>query len=194
LREAIQQLKYKRRRELAGPLAELLWKKFLEINENQLSSQHISKHAYSPAGELLCSPRRATQDFEKRSPKSNLVIIPIPLHFKKEYERGFNQAKLLAQEFGKLAGIPCLTNILIKTKETPAQVAVENKELRIKNLENAFQINPKASQSDLKLLAFGTIILIDDVATTGATLSHAASALEKIGIKKIIGLVLAHGG
>ena len=70
---------------------------------------------------------------ENATLKDNHAIIPIPLHFKKEYERGFNQAELLAREFCKLSNIQCLTNVLIKTRETKAQVAVDNKELRIKN-------------------------------------------------------------
>lgn len=162
LKEAIWQLKYKKRKELAAPLAQLLKKKFDEIHPTWLSD-------------------------------SQAVIIPIPLHFKKEYERGFNQAELLAREFSKLSNIQCLTNVLIKARETPAQVEVENKELRIKNLENAFEVKPPLNPL-LGKEGKGVVILIDDVATTGATLFHAAAALGKAGVKKIIGLVLAHGG
>ncbi|OGF61941.1 hypothetical protein A2926_00475 [Candidatus Giovannonibacteria bacterium RIFCSPLOWO2_01_FULL_44_40] len=173
LKEAIWQFKYKKRKELAAPLAEMLWNKFLEIN---------------------------IMNVENATLKDNHAIIPIPLHFKKEYERGFNQAELLAREFCKLSNIQCLTNVLIKTRETKAQVAVDNKELRIKNLEGAFCINPKISQSNLSLLTSHALILIDDVATTGATLIHASETLAKVGLpcrqagaKKIIGLVVAHG-
>lgn len=169
LKKAIWQLKYKKRKELAAPLAKLLKKKFDEIY-------------------LTWQP-------------GCQVIISIPLHFKKECERGFNQSELLAKEFSALSHFPLLINSLLKIKETKAQVEVENKELRISNLENAFQVNPKISKSDLQLLTSHTLILIDDVATTGATLFHAASALKKAcppyggaGAKKIIGLVLAHGG
>src|SRR3989344_8754071 len=122
------------------------------------------------------------------------AVIPIPLHFKKEHERGFNQAELLAQEFSKLSKVQLLTNALLKFKETPAQVEVKDKEKRIKNLEGAFLVNPKLSASNLQLLTSNTLILIDDVSTTGATLIHAAKALQKSGAEKIIGLVAAHGG
>lgn len=160
LREAIWQFKYKKRKELARPLAEMLWKKFTEI----------------------CSPM------------GDFIVIPIPLHFKKEHERGFNQAELLAQEFSGLSHLPLLTNALLKVKETKTQVEMENKELRVKNLEDSFQVNPKISESNLQLLTSNTLILIDDVATTGATLIHAAGALTRAGAKNIIGLVVAHGG
>lgn len=113
------------------------------------------------------------------------VAIPIPLHKNKLRQRGFNQAELLAREFSHLSNIQLLTNQLLKIKETPAQVEVASKEDRIKNLEEAFLVN-------IPIPAV-TIILIDDVATTGATLIHAAHALRKAGAKKIIGLVVAHG-
>jgi len=121
--------------------------------------------------------------------ETSFAVIPIPLHFKKEYERGFNQAELLAREFCKITSIPLLTSVLKKTKETQEQVKVENKELRLTNLENAFSVslsNPVAK--------WPTIILIDDVSTTGATLTHAGNALKEAGAKNIIGLVVAHGG
>lgn len=155
LKEAIWQFKYKKRKELARPFAEMLWKKFCEIN------------------------------LKNAAPKNDFIIIPIPLHFKKEHERGFNQAELLAKEFSKLSNLPLLTHSLLKVKETKAQVAVENKELRIKNLENAFEAHLPPGEV--------AIILIDDVSTTGATLIHASEALIKAGIVDIIGLVVAHG-
>ena len=171
LKEAIWQLKYKKRKELAKPLGELLYKKFHEI---------------------FGSP---TYLGSRTSEAKNFVVIPIPLHFKKEYERGFNQAGLLAQEFGKLSNIRCLTNALVKTRETKAQVAVENKEARIKNLDGAFEINQKQF-NHLTTQQFNnlTIVLIDDVYTTGATLINASEALAKAGAGDIIGLVVAHGG
>src|SRR3989338_1128582 len=154
LREAVRQLKYRKRKELAEPLGNLLYKKFKEIYPEIKSK--------------------------------NCAVIPIPLHFKKEHERGFNQAELLAREFSKLSKVQFLTNMLIKIKETPAQVEVKDKEKRIKNLEGAFSVNPKLSASNLQLLTSNTLILIDDVSTTGATLIHAAKALQKSGAEKII--------
>ena len=207
LKEAVWQLKYKKRKELARPLAEMMWKKFIETFDNSFPSQQFARHGYFSAEKFLVLTPSRSQGLANYSPedspasKMDFLVIPIPLHFKKEYERGFNQAELLAREFAKMCNTECLTNVLIKVRETPAQVEVENKELRIKNLENAFRVNLNISPNPL-LVKKGsaergwspTIILIDDVSTTGATLFHAASALEKAGAKRIIGLVLAHGG
>ncbi|MDO8523493.1 MAG: ComF family protein [bacterium] len=159
LKKAIWELKYGKRRELARPLAEMLAEKFLNMR--------VLQNAV-PAG--------------------NFLIIPIPLHFKRQYERGFNQAELLAREFSKITCITMRNDILEKTKETPAQVKIENKELRLKNLEGAFKVS-----LGTPVTKWPSIILIDDVATTGATLMHAAEALKNAGAKEIIGLVIAHG-
>ena len=122
------------------------------------------------------------------------LAIPIPLHKNKLRQRGFNQAELLAREFSKLSKVQLLTNALIKIKETPAQAEVSNKEARIKNLDGAFLVNPKSfNYLTAQPLNHLTIILIDDVSTTSATLIHAAKALQAAGAKKIIGLIVAHG-
>ena len=126
-------------------------------------------------------------DFES----GNFIIISIPLHKNKLRRRGFNQAELLAREFSKLSNIQLLTNSLLKKKQTPAQVDVQNRETRLKNLEGAFS----ASADLLAAQSVGrkAVILIDDVSTTGATLIHASRALTQAGAKQIIGLVVAHG-
>lgn len=140
----------------------------------------------SPLGKIIF------QKFKEYYPKykpENFLIIPIPLHPKKEHYRGFNQARLIAKEFGKLSSIPLLVNSLIKISDTKTQVEIKTKEERIKNLENAFSLRENVlSSSNGK-----TIILIDDVATTGATFVHASRALNKIGFSKIICLAVAHG-
>ena len=161
LKDAVWELKYKNRKTLAEPLAQMLFQKFSEI----------------------------FPDFKN----GEFLAIPIPLHKGKLRQRGFNQAELLARGFSRLSNIPLLTNSLLKIKETPAQVEAKNKEERIKNLEGAFAVNPNLNAANLQLLTSNTLILIDDIATTGATLIHAANALKLAGAQKIIGLVVAHG-
>lgn len=166
VKNAIKELKYRKRLELAQSLAVALHKKFLE---------------YHPKYE-----------------KGDFLIIPVPMHPAKEYSRGFNQATLLAREFSKISNIAVNENVLQKSIDTKTQVETKKKEERIKNLENAFEVNSK------ELMAYGVrrkaIILIDDVATTGATFMHASRALKKAlrpnsgqADIKIICLAIAHG-
>lgn len=160
LKNAVWELKYKQRRELAKPLGKLIFKKFKE--------------------------------FYPKFKKEDFLIIPIPIHFKKEHERRYNQAELLAQEFGKLSRIPLLANSLLKVKETKTQVETKTKEERIKNLDGAFSVHDPSSA----WVKFGskTVILVDDVTTTGATFVHASRAIQKIHLNtKTICLVVAHG-
>ncbi len=155
VKNAVKELKYRGRTELAGPLAELLHKKFLE--------------------------------YQPKYSKENFAIIPIPMHPAKERARGFNQAELLAEEFSKLSGI-AMVNHLQKSADTKTQVETKKKDERIKNLEGAFRVQGLGASINNK-----TIILIDDVATTGATFMHASRALQKSGFEKIICLAIAHG-
>ena len=187
LKKAVWALKYGKRKEVAKPLGELLARKFFSINsETEIFSSRLTLSTGAPTRIQKSSP---LPRFFSKQKVSHFAVIPIPLHFKKEHERGFNQAELLARKFCGITGFPLLTNILQKTRETTEQVKVENKESRFTNLENAFSVslsNPIAK--------WPTIILIDDVSTTGATLTHAARALTDAGAKNIIGLVAAHGG
>ncbi|MDP2668721.1 MAG: double zinc ribbon domain-containing protein [bacterium] len=213
LKKAIWELKYGKRREIAKPLAGMMAEKFFEVIGGSLPSQQFARHGYFSAKKFLVLAPSRSQGPEKYMPSTkfrdsgtkpsalpNFLAIPIPLHFKRQYERGFNQAELLAREFSKITGIAMRNDILKKIKETPAQVEVQNKELRLKNLENAFEVSlPPHRPSLLRRGAEGgvvlekTIILIDDVSTTGATLMHAATALKNAGAKEIVGFVVAHG-
>lgn len=121
--------------------------------------------------------------------KNYTLIIPIPLYKKRLRWRGFNQAELLASQISQSLNIPLMNNLLIRTKYNLPQVKIKNTEQRKTNIKNAFQINLE-NQINLKNK---TIILIDDVLTTGATLEECARVLQKAGAKEIWGLVLARG-
>lgn len=120
-------------------------------------------------------------------PKENLVIIPIPLHKKRKQLRGFNQAEILALEVSNYFSIKLINNVLIRIKNRPAQAEIKNLNQREKNIKGVFEIK------DLKKIKNKTILLIDDVYTTGATLNEAAKILKQNGAKNVIGLVLAKG-
>ncbi len=154
--DAIWEFKYKKRRELAGPLGQMLAKKFLLLDVS-----HDKEY----------------------------IAIPMPLSKEKLRARGYNQAMELAEQFSQRTGIPILPNALKKIKETKAQVETKDREERAKNLSGVFAADERALAKHRDKI----IILIDDVATTGATLAHASRALTRAGAKYIIGLVVAHG-
>lgn len=117
--------------------------------------------------------------------KPNCVIIPIPLSKKRFRQRGYNQSELIAQFLSDKMSIRMTGNVLYKTKETISQVEIKDREKRLKNLEGAFEIKNSETIKDKN------IILVDDIVTTGATLSEAKKVLLQAGAKKIIGITLA---
>ena len=119
----------------------------------------------------------------KKEMLDTTLVIPIPLHKKKERARGFNQAELLA----RAAGFHLENAILWRTRETPPQAQVLRRSRRREEVKGVLRVH------DSKKVSGKNILLVDDVATTGATLSEAARTLKKAGAKKVYGLVLAHG-
>ncbi len=119
---------------------------------------------------------------------NNPLLIPIPMHKNNLRERGYNQSELIAKEVYKIdegKNFDIELEALAKTKETPHQSTLKNKNERLKNLKGCFSAN-----SDL--VKNRNIILIDDVITTGTTMSEASKTLREAGAKKIVGFSLAH--
>lgn len=107
-------------------------------------------------------------------------IIPVPLSLKRLRWRGFNQTLLLARDLGKLANKEVISNLIIKTKHTKAQVRLKNKD-RVKNLKTAFIINEKY----LEKIKNKNIAIIDDVITTGTTVNECSKVLKRHNVGKI---------
>jgi ComF family protein len=119
---------------------------------------------------------------------NNPILIPIPMHPKNLKERGYNQSELIVKDIEKIKtnkNFSFCYNALQKIKETPHQSKLKNKNERLKNLKDCFF-------ADEKLVKNKNIILIDDVITTGTTMSEATKALKKVGAKKVIGFSIAH--
>jgi ComF family protein len=114
--------------------------------------------------------------------RENAVLVPVPLHWRKEFERGFNQAELLAREASKVLDIP-VSKALKRRRATTPQQSLEKLE-RFKNLEFAFEGNPS------KLMG-RSVILIDDVCTSGATLAECAREATRCGATKVVALTVA---
>jgi competence protein ComFC len=101
------------------------------------------------------------------------LLVPVPLHPARERERGFNQAESLARLIARKRGIPCQP-LLKRVRYTTTQTAFDRTE-RMNNLRDAFRLRRNADVRGLRVL------LIDDVLTTGATLSECAHVLRKAG-------------
>lgn len=113
------------------------------------------------------------------------ALIPIPLHRSRKRKRGYNQAELLAKAVSRYTGVPVYDKILVRVKNTVPLKRLNPQE-RQKNLKKAFHI----SGNDVKLK---TIILIDDIYTTGATMDEAAAVLLAAGVKQVYFITLACG-
>jgi ComF family protein len=111
------------------------------------------------------------------------VVIPVPLHRKRERERGFNQAALLAGVFGAAVELPVCLDALQRVRETIPQIGLGAEERR-ENVHGAFRARREA-------LAGRRPLLIDDVCTTGATLEACAAALKQAGCRQVYALTLA---
>lgn len=116
----------------------------------------------------------------------NCVLIPIPMHPFRKMIRGYNQAEIITKEYSQILNIPYSTKILYRTKLTVRQVASKSKNERIKNQKGSFQIKNFVKNLNQ------TIILIDDVSTTGATINEARNIFLKNSFKNVIAITLAH--
>jgi ComF family protein len=112
------------------------------------------------------------------------LTMPVPLHAKRLRERGFNQSLLLARHVARHLHTKLDFLCLKRVRYTQPQTGLKKEERR-KNVRRAFQLeNPEAVEGE-------TILLIDDVATTGNTLNECARVLKRAGCKKVFCLVLA---
>jgi len=114
------------------------------------------------------------------------MLIPVPLHWKRLFMRQYNQATLLSYQLTQLSGIPTRTDLLKRQRSTLKQGHQSHKE-RYKNVKGAFTI----SAGKEKFLKGKCLTLIDDVFTTGATLSECAQTLLRGGAKEIRVITLA---
>ncbi len=129
----------------------------------------------SPLGSMLVQALPFEQNFE--------AVIPMPMHFWKKWQRGFNQAELLAHPVARRFGLKLSSN-LRRSRLTKSQAGLSEAE-RNQNLKDSFIVR-RPDQ-----LAQKRVLLIDDVFTTGATLRAAAKALKLSGVKHVSALTLA---
>jgi ComF family protein len=112
------------------------------------------------------------------------VVVPVPLHPKRLAERGFNQAALLAAPIARDRSVPFAPRALARARHTPQQASLA-RTARLANVKDAFVARDEAMICDRRVL------LVDDVATTGATLRACADALRAAGARAVNALVVA---
>ncbi len=112
------------------------------------------------------------------------VLVPVPLHPERLRARGYNQSALLARALARRLGRRCDETSLVRTRDT-AQQANLDEEARQQNVKDAFAVVAP------QWVRGRTVLLVDDVTTTGATLSHCAAPLVKAGAARVWCLVLA---
>ena len=111
------------------------------------------------------------------------VLVPVPLQPRRERERGYNQSELLAREVARESGLPEDRGLLRRTRDSRPQVSTATMSERRGNVDGVFEC--------VAGVGGGRVLLIDDVATTGATVSACAGALKDAGASYVAALVLA---
>lgn len=128
-------------------------------------------------------------DIRAMSLGRKIFVIPVPISKRKIKLRGYNQSKMIAEGFCSSNNeniFELRDNIIYKKIETIPQAKISNRGKRLKNIKNTFGIKKQG------LLEGRTVILIDDVITTGATMKEIIKILKKAKTKKVIGMAIAH--
>lgn len=116
------------------------------------------------------------------------IIVPIPLHYRRLNWRGFNQAEILANSLADSLQRHTQNNLIKRVTTSKPQADIKEREERLKNATgNIFKI------IDSTQIQHKTVIIVDDVCTTGATLNECARVLKESGAKKVIAFVIARG-
>ncbi len=132
-----------------------------------------------PLGELMAKYIKNFVDTSRLD-----FFTPVPLHHKRYHERGFNQSDLLCQELSRHFGIPTLSGLLHRVRETKPQFDLHPKE-RFKNVMGAFAVSGDRYIKGKKLM------LVDDIYTTGSTVSECTRVLKESGAEQVHILTLS---
>jgi ComF family protein len=132
-------------------------------------------------GRRIGLARLSADAMSRHLPQGSYIIVPVPLHRWRLWSRGFNQSALLAEQLSAYSGQPVLKHILERTKATPMLGGLGAKARR-DALQGAF----KVSSSGKEALMGKTVVLIDDVYTSGATTEGCTRALKRSGAARVV--------
>ncbi len=145
-------------------------------------------HRFKYRGEFFLAPHLAEFLIElcRRHKLNERIdcVVPVPLHPTRFRERNFNQSELLGREIAASFSLPILNRLLIRSRNTPSQTGLSGKK-RLANVSDAFQVRKTSVFKGRRCL------LVDDVLTTGATLSACRKRLLLAGAEEVYGRALA---
>jgi ComF family protein len=172
IKKTIHAIKYFHRKDLIEPLS------------NEIAKEITKAGIGEEESNVEDSLRESSKATDYKLLATNWTLVPIPMPPIRKYIRGYNQAEAIAQELSKQCSLPLDTKILIRAKSSKRQVTAKTKGERLKNQHNSFKIIGKVQGLH--------IILVDDVTTTGATLSEARSVLLLAGASDVKAVTIAH--
>lgn len=119
------------------------------------------------------------------------LVVPVPLHWRRRWVRGYNQAERIARPLGRLLGAPC-AELLRRRRATRPQTGLARRE-RLANPRGAFALRAGriGGRRHLRRLEGARVLLVDDVVTTGATLRAAGEVLRRAGAREVVALAAA---
>ncbi len=155
------------------------------MSYNDVAAQSIARIKYSGAKEYLdYYGKTAAEIYGDRIRAMGVdAIVPIPVHKSRLKKRGYNQAAVLAHVMGDAIGIPVYEDALHRNKKTTALKELNAAE-RLKNLTSAFYAGDIPSDMN-------SVLLVDDIFTTGATLEATTRCLKRAGVDKVYCFALA---
>lgn len=134
----------------------------------------------------VLAPFMVQQCFDRGFADKVEAVVPVPLHAFRQWQRGYNQAELLATPLARALGKPLLKSVLKRSRATQAQ-SVLSAAQRSSNVKDAFSVRAHAQSR----VSGRTLLLADDVMTTGATIKEAALTLKRAGAKAVYAVVVA---
>lgn len=122
--------------------------------------------------------------------KSRPVVVPMPLYWRRENWRGFNQAEVVAKMLERGFSLELVSDWLVRVRETKEQMRLSKSE-RVSNVRGVFSVKNKYLDGQERNLTYKRVLLVDDVWTTGSTMREAGRVLKKAGVEQVWGLTLA---
>jgi ComF family protein len=167
-----------------GALAALRYEHPVDEMIRQLKYRGVIAHS-RVLGVLLAEVAR------KRTTPLPALLVPVPLHRRRWRERGFNQADAIARHAGRVLGIPVMRHAMQRLRDTPSQTALDVAQ-RHRNVRGAFAL--RNSRQLARLARAGHVAIVDDVITTGSTLSELRAVLLAAGVRRVDLWAVARSG